>query len=73
MSITDVQEWQPKFVFGRIFRRIDNTLTYRGNFLGFLYAPLVIVDHKYVHKTRHYFPQSGTLENSHLDKLDKDN
>ena len=55
LSVTDVHLWKPKFVFGQLFRTIGGKLTYRGNILGYIYAPLVIIDHKCFHKTKRIF------------------
>ena len=51
LSVTDVAQWHPKFIYGHLFRTIDGKTTYCGNIMGFIYAPLVILDQKYIHKT----------------------
>ena len=55
LSVTDIYLWQPKFVYGKLFRTIRGKLTYHGNVLGFIYAPLVIIDQKFCHKTKRIF------------------
>ena len=47
----DTVYWQPKFVWGQLFYTIRGKWTYHGNVLGSLYAPLLILDQKYVHET----------------------
>ena len=53
LAVTDVQQWQPKFIYGHLFRTIDEKLTYHGNTMGIVYAPLVILDQKYIHRTQY--------------------
>jgi len=61
MAVMDVREWCPKFVFGHLFFDINGKITYRGNILGVIYAPLVILDQKYIHKTKRFaFPSVET-------------
>ena len=55
LSVTDIHLWKPKFVYGQLFRTIRGKLTYHGNVLGFIYAPLVIIDQKFCHKTKRIF------------------
>ena len=53
LGVTDIARWQPKFIYGGLYCPIgkDNA-TYFGNILGYFYAPLVLVDQKYFHKTQ---------------------
>jgi hypothetical protein len=60
LSVSDLQQWQPRFAFCQIFRTIDDKRTLRANFLGYLYAPLILCDQAFVHKTVHLFdPETG--------------
>ena len=55
MSATDLEQWQPRFIFCQRFRQIDGTYTTRANLLGYFFAPLVFFDQVYVHKTVRLF------------------
>ena len=55
-SATDIRIWhplgcryQPKYI------NVDGTLSARGNSLGRFFAPLIMVDQKWFHKTQNYF------------------
>lgn len=51
LSITDVEVWQPRFIVGQLFYDIDGKLKFRGNTMGYIYAPVLLIDQKHIHKT----------------------
>lgn len=60
LSVTDIDQWQPRFAFCQRFRQIDGSWTIRSNFLGSAFAPLILLDQLFVHKTiRHFDPGTG--------------
>jgi hypothetical protein len=59
LGVTDVQRWQPKFIYAGFYQPVDGTkFVYTSNALGYFYAPLVIIDQKYFHKTQEIIPPS---------------
>jgi hypothetical protein len=56
MAMTDLEQWQPYKAHCQIFRSISGRLTLRGNFLGYLYSPLIIIDQKFIHPTKRIVP-----------------
>ena len=60
LSVSDLQQWQPRFAFCQRFRQVDEHWTLRANFLGYVFAPLILCDQAFVHKTVHLFdPKTG--------------
>lgn len=59
-SITDLEQWQPRFIFCQRFKTYDGRWITRANLLGHVYAPLVLLDQAYFHKTVRLFdPKTG--------------
>ena len=59
-SVTDIHQWQPRFAFCQRFRQVDGNWILRANFLGYIFAPLILADQAVVHKTVHLFnPETG--------------
>jgi hypothetical protein len=54
-AISDIVQWQPRFAWFQLFREYDGTWTFRGNGLGCVFAPLVLCDQTFVHKTVRLF------------------
>jgi len=50
LSVSDVMQWQPKFVFCQRFKQIDGSRGLRADFMGYIFVPMVLLDQKYVHK-----------------------
>jgi peptidoglycan/LPS O-acetylase OafA/YrhL len=60
LSVSDLQQWQPRFTFCQRFRQVDGSWTLRANFLGYVFAPLVLLDQTCIHKTVRLFdPETG--------------
>lgn len=51
-AVSDIEQWQPRWAWCQRFRRIDGSHTLRGNWLGYAYAPLILLDQKWIHPTR---------------------
>lgn len=49
----DINVWYPKYAHGHLFVNISGKRVYRGNCLGYFYAPLIILDQHFIHKTIH--------------------
>lgn len=53
ISMIDIMEWRAAGCwFQAGFINVDGEKSIRGNFLGYFYAPLILLDHKWVHKTK---------------------
>jgi len=62
LAVTDALFWHPKFLYWHTSRNILGKNTSGGNFLGFLYSPLVYIDHRFVHKPIALLPPSRGQE-----------
>jgi peptidoglycan/LPS O-acetylase OafA/YrhL len=59
-SVSDLQQWQPRFTFCQRFRQVDGSWTLRANFLGYVFTPLALLDQTFVHRTVRLFdPETG--------------
>jgi hypothetical protein len=54
-SVSDIEQWQPRFLFCQRFRQIDGSRTIRANTLGYVFTPLVLLDQAVWHKTVRLF------------------
>jgi peptidoglycan/LPS O-acetylase OafA/YrhL len=60
LSVSDLQQWQPRFAFCQRFRQVDDSWTLRANFLGYVFAPMILLDQTLVHRTVRLFdPETG--------------
>ena len=60
LSVSDLQQWQPRFTFCQRFRQVDGSWTLRANVLGYVFAPLVLLDQTFIHRTVRLFdPETG--------------
>src|SRR5262245_50291626 len=57
-SVSDIQQWQPRFMFCQRFRQIDGSWTIRANTLGYAFTPLVLLDQAFWHKTVRLFDRA---------------
>ena len=51
LSMTDIHIWYPKLSYGQLYIDVNGKRTFRGNILGYVYAPLILFDQAFVHKT----------------------
>jgi hypothetical protein len=61
LSFSDVIQWQPRFAWCRIFRHYDGTTVLQANFLGYVFAPLILLDQRAVHRTKPVFDEQGNI------------
>lgn len=60
LSVSDLQQWQPRGAFCQRFQTFDGSWILRADFLGYVFAPLVLLDQTLVHKTvRLNDPETG--------------
>ncbi len=60
LSVSDIRQWQPRFAFCQRFRRADGSWTLRANCLGYVFAPMILLDQTLVHRTVRLFdPETG--------------
>jgi hypothetical protein len=51
LSVSDVSMWQPEFIRWQQFTNVEGSATTRGNILGYVFCPLIILDRWLVHPT----------------------
>ncbi len=51
LSVSDISIWQPKFLYWQRFINVKGEKTTRGNFVGYVYCPLIMLDRWWVHPT----------------------
>jgi len=52
LSVSDLVMWHPKWTwYQNEFVDVSGKISSRGNTLGYLYSPLIILDRKVIHKT----------------------
>lgn len=51
LSATDIHVWFPRLSYGQLYVNVNGKCTFRGNILGYVYAPLILFDQAFVHKT----------------------
>lgn len=54
-ALSDLQQWQPRFAFCQRFRQVDGSWSLRANFLGYVFAPVILLDQALVHRTVRLF------------------
>ena len=55
----DCIQWQPRFGFCQSFRWSGGRNGIRADFLGYIYAPLILLDQSYIHRTIPLWSSSG--------------
>lgn len=61
LSVTDIEQWQPKYARCQLFRDINGRLVLRGNALGYFYSPLILLDQKLIHPTKRILSPSEKI------------
>lgn len=51
MAMADQFQWQPRYGSCGLFRSADGTTTIRADGLGWIYAPLILLDQRFWHRT----------------------
>ena len=60
LSVSDLVMWHPAGCwYQRRLRGITGDHTSRGNFLGYLYSPLIVLDRALVHRTKRIIDKKG--------------
>lgn len=63
LSVTDISTWNPKGCrFQYRFKNIKGEYVSRGNDLGYLFAPLIMLDRRFVHPTQVLFEPEDPTE-----------
>jgi len=62
LSVSDIEQWQPRFVRCRIFQQVDGTRTLQANPLGYVFAPAILLDQKLFHRTKWIFDESKSYQ-----------
>jgi hypothetical protein len=60
LSITDVEVWRPPLVRLKIYKDSNGIIQTSTNFLGWMFLPLELLDRRYWHPTKSYFPTKNT-------------
>jgi len=58
----DCIQWQPRFGFCQRFRWSGGRNGIRADFLGYIYAPLILLDQSYIHRTIPLWSSSGNSD-----------
>jgi hypothetical protein len=61
LAVSDIFEWQPRYGFCERFRRIGGEYKLRGDYLGYCFAPLILLDQYYVHRTVRFITLDGKM------------
>ena len=59
-AVADIIQWQPLYGECQLFHRIDDSYRLRGDALGHIYAPLIIFDQHFIHRTIRFINADGT-------------
>lgn len=51
LGVIDTQEWQPKGLVFRRWKGTEGKMRTEGNFCGYVYSPLIVLDRACVHRT----------------------
>jgi hypothetical protein len=57
----DIFQWQPRYGFCQRFRWPGGHYALRADALGYFYAPLILLDQRFVHPTIRFRKPDGTL------------
>jgi hypothetical protein len=65
MAVADIYLWQPRYGHCDWFRGIDGSHSLRSDELGLLYAPLILLDQRFVHRTIWFISADGKRSDSY--------
>ncbi len=63
LAVSDIFLWQPRYGSGQWFRNVGGDFGFQGDELGAFYAPLILLDQRYVHRTLRFLRADGTFVN----------
>lgn len=52
LALMDVDLWQPRWCYFRVYRDVRGSRSMGGNAMGLLFAPMILLDRATVHPTR---------------------
>ena len=52
MAFFDIYIWTPRIGYAKLYRKSNGITTIHMDWVGLFYCPLILLDHKYVHKIR---------------------
>ena len=61
-AVADQFQWQPRYGSCQRFRSVSGDYTWRADALGYFYAPLILLDQRYIHPTISFFGPDGLLD-----------
>ena len=61
LAEVDIFQWQPRFGFCQRFLWSSGHYGLRADALGYFYAPLILLDQGFVHRTIRFVSQDGTM------------
>lgn len=59
LSVTDIRIWHPYAAHWQSYSNSKGEKTTKGDLLGYLYSPLILIDRALIHPTEYYFPTDG--------------
>ena len=62
MAVADQFEWQPRYGNCQRFRLVSGDYTLRADTLGYFFAPLILLDQRFIHRTISFFGTDGPLD-----------
>ena len=69
MTMSDIDIWCPKWCWFQTYTNAQGRKTIRGNPLGLLFSPLIMIDHMFVHETVELFHNKGEMSQRILEGL----
>jgi len=61
-AVADQFEWQPRYGSCQRFRSVSGDYTLRADTLGYVFAPLILLDQRFIHRTISFFGADGPLD-----------
>jgi hypothetical protein len=61
LAVADVFEWQPRYGDCQLFRWTGGNYGLRGDWLGYFYSPLILLDQRYIHRTIRFIRLDGNF------------
>lgn len=61
MAVADTFQWQPRHGRCERFRQVDGDYTLRADAVGYFFAPLILLDQRFVHPTIRFITTDGRM------------
>lgn len=65
-AFQDTYEWQPRFGHLNRRTRIDGTRDWEGDLIGFVFFPLICLDHGFWHRPHNFMRNDGSIIHDEL-------